>query len=126
MEKVTVYKLPQEVLRALTAPSHIMPPPPRRHGRTDEGEGEAFNFDSVDQLSDDSQPRPAPAREPRTRTAPRPHAATAAATVEMTTPEETTVVASIMKPVLRSNRAPDIDLIFDRARGKKSVCRYCR
>ena len=37
-----------------------------------------------------------------------------------------TVVAPITKPLIKSNRAADVDLIFDCACGKKSVCKYCR
>ena len=40
--------------------------------------------------------------------------------------EETTRVAPIVKPVVKSNRALDIDLIFDRAKGKPSLCKYCK
>jgi hypothetical protein len=39
---------------------------------------------------------------------------------------ETTRVAPIIKPVVKSNRALDIDLIFDRGKGKPSVCKYCK
>lgn len=40
--------------------------------------------------------------------------------------DEVTRVAPIIKPVVKSNRALDIDLIFDRGKGKPSVCKYCR
>ena len=38
----------------------------------------------------------------------------------------TTHVAPIIKPVVKSNRALDIDLIFERGKGKQSVCKYCK
>jgi hypothetical protein len=40
--------------------------------------------------------------------------------------DETTRVAPIVKPVVKSNRALDIDLLFDRGKGKPSVCKYCK
>jgi hypothetical protein len=40
--------------------------------------------------------------------------------------DEMTRVAPIVKPVVKSNRALDIDLLFDRGRGKPSVCKYCK
>ena len=38
----------------------------------------------------------------------------------------TTHVAPIIKPVVKSNRALDIDLLFERGKGKPSVCKYCK
>jgi hypothetical protein len=38
----------------------------------------------------------------------------------------TTVVNPVVKPPGRSNRAQDIDLFFDRGKGKKSICKHCR
>ena len=41
--------------------------------------------------------------------------------------DETTRVAPIIpKPAVKSNRALDIDLLFDRGKNKPSVCRYCK
>ena len=40
--------------------------------------------------------------------------------------DETTKVAPIIKPVVKSNRALDIDLLFVREKGKPSVCKYCK
>jgi hypothetical protein len=40
--------------------------------------------------------------------------------------DERTIVAPIIKPAVKSNRALDIDLLFDRGKGKPSVCKYCR
>ena len=40
--------------------------------------------------------------------------------------DETTQVAPIIKPVVKSNRALDIDLLFVREKGKPSVCKYCK
>jgi hypothetical protein len=40
--------------------------------------------------------------------------------------DETTRVAPIIKPVVKSNRALDIDLFFDRGKGLPSVCKYCK
>ena len=37
-----------------------------------------------------------------------------------------THIAPIIKPVVKSNRALDIDLLFDCGKGKPSVCKYCR
>jgi hypothetical protein len=37
-----------------------------------------------------------------------------------------THVAPIVKPVVKSNRALDIDLLFERGKGKPSVCKYCK
>ena len=39
---------------------------------------------------------------------------------------QTTHVAPIIKPVVKSNRALDIDLFFHRGKGKPSVCKYCK
>ena len=40
--------------------------------------------------------------------------------------DKATHVAPIIKPVVKSNRALDIDLIFDRGKGKPYVCKYCK
>jgi hypothetical protein len=40
--------------------------------------------------------------------------------------DEVTHVAPIIKPVVKSNRALDVDLIFDRGKGKPSACKFCK
>jgi hypothetical protein len=41
--------------------------------------------------------------------------------------DEATRVNPIVKPIVKSsNRALDIDLFFDRGKGKQSVCKYCK
>ena len=64
----------------------------------------------VSETSEDEDTPPAPAK----------------AQVVPTHSDETTRLAPIIKPVVKSNRALDIDLLFDRGKGKPSVCKYCR
>jgi hypothetical protein len=74
---------------------------------------ETFNFDKVSNISeeDDIPPEPAKAR-------------TTAANVPG---DETTCVAPIVvKLAVKSNRALDINLLFDCGKGKPSVCKYCK
>jgi hypothetical protein len=67
-------------------------------------EEENFNLDNVsDSTQDEENPKPAPTKIP-----------------------ETTRVTPIIKPAVKSNRALDIDLIFHRAKGEQSVCKYCK
>ena len=40
--------------------------------------------------------------------------------------DEMTLVNSIILPVAKSNRAVDIDLLFERGKGLESVCKYCK
>jgi hypothetical protein len=40
--------------------------------------------------------------------------------------DEVMWVIPIIKPVVKNNRALDINLIFDRGKGKPSVCKYCK
>lgn len=40
--------------------------------------------------------------------------------------DETTRVVPIIKPIVKSNRALDIDLLFNRGKGIPSVCKYCK
>jgi hypothetical protein len=67
------------------------------------GEEENINIDNVSDTSEDKDEETPPA--PRNKT---------------------THVAPIIQPVVKSNRALDIDLLFDRGKGKQSVCRYCK
>ena len=39
---------------------------------------------------------------------------------------ERTHVAPIIKPVVKSNRAINVNLLFDCAKGQPSVCKYCK
>lgn len=39
---------------------------------------------------------------------------------------EVTHVAPIIKPVVKSNRALNVDLIFDCGKGKPSACKFCQ
>jgi hypothetical protein len=72
-------------------------------------EGEAFNFDDVSDTSEEEPPAPAKGR--------------AAANI---LDDETTRVAPIIKSSVKSNRALDIDLLFNRGKGKHSVCKICK
>ena len=65
---------------------------------------EDIDLDDVSETSDEEDTPPAPAN----------------------IPDATTHVAPITKPVVKSNRALDIDLLFDRGKGKQSVCKYCK
>jgi hypothetical protein len=38
----------------------------------------------------------------------------------------TTRVNPIIRPVVKSNRALDVDLLFQREKGKQSVCKVCK
>jgi hypothetical protein len=40
--------------------------------------------------------------------------------------DEMTLVAPIIKPVVKSNRALDVDLIFNRGKGEPSACKFCK
>lgn len=40
--------------------------------------------------------------------------------------DEVTYVAPIVKPPVKSHKALDIDLLFERGKGKPSVCKYCK
>ena len=76
---------------------------------------EDIDLEVSDTSEDDGIPNPAP---PKTR-ATRDRAANAPG-------DETTHVAPIIKPVVKSNRALDVDLIFDRGKGEPSVCKFCK
>lgn len=74
---------------------------------------EEIDFGNVSS-DDDDIPNPKPAK-----------AAVRAGGVDID--EERTNVAPIVKPVVnKSNRALDVDLLFDRAKGKPSVCKVCK
>ena len=86
--------------------------PPRSRSKVQSSttvEEETIDID-VSETSEDEDIPPAPAK----------------AQVVPTDSDETTRVAPIIKPVVKSNRALDIDLLFDRGKGKPSVCKYCR
>lgn len=70
---------------------------------------ETLDLDDVSDTSDEEDAPPVPAN------------ARAAGTSD-----ETTRVAPIIKPTVKSNRALDIDLFFDRGKGKPSVCKHCK
>ena len=68
---------------------------------------------STSEDEDDDTPAPANAR-------------TAPATSTPGDDETTCVAPIIIKRTVKSNRALDIDLLFDRGKGKPSVCKYCK
>ena len=82
-------------------------------------EEEYVDLDDVDTSSSEDEDTPAPAPGPAKARATRPGGGN-------TLDEGTTRVAPIVKPVVKSNRALDIDLLFDRGKGKPSVCKYCK
>ena len=86
--------------------------PPRSQSKVQSSttvEEETIDID-VSETSEDEDTPPAPAK----------------AQVVPTDGDETTRVAPIIKPVVKSNRALDIDLLFDRRKSKPSVCKCCR
>jgi hypothetical protein len=92
--------------RSKPAPAHVQPAPL---------EEEMIDIDRVSDTSEDDD------------TPPRAKAKTACATAANAPGKETTHVAPIVaKPAAKSNRALDIDLMFDRGKGKPSVCKYCK
>ena len=68
---------------------------------------ESFDFDNISS-SDDEGPAPPPAAAP----APGP------------VPER--VINPVVKPDGKSNRALDVDLLFERGTPTGSICKYCR
>jgi hypothetical protein len=76
-------------------------------------EEETFNFDEVSDISEEDDIPPAPAK-----------ARTAAANVPGN--ETTRVAPIVVKSAVKSNRALDINLLFDCGKGKPSVCKYCK
>jgi hypothetical protein len=90
-------------------------------------EKETFDFDNVSNLSEDrDKDTPAPTK---SRAAPvKSQAIPAKAPARgLNVPgNEMTCVTPIIKPVVKSNRALDIDLIFNRRKDKPSKCKYCK
>jgi hypothetical protein len=88
---------------------------------------EMFDFDNVSNPSEDQdKDTPAPAK---SRAAPvKSQAIPAKAPARgLNVPgDEMTCVAPIIKQVVKSNRALDIDLIFNHGKGKPSKCKYCK
>src|ERR1700678_1501965 len=82
------------------APVHRAPP-----------EEEYINIHDIDTASSEDENTPAPVPAPAKARATRPGGSN-------TLDEVTTCVAPIVKPVVKSNRALDIDLLFDRGKGK--------
>ena len=80
-------------------------------------EGEEFDLEYVSSSSDDEDNtgNAAPTRTQATR-----------AGGAIAPDNQTTYVAPIVKPVVKSNRALDVDLIFCRVKGQPSVCKYCK
>jgi hypothetical protein len=85
---------------------------PPRHPRVAEEE-ETFDLE-VSASSEEEIAAPKKGRAPR-RAAPVPGPET-----------EMTVVNPIAKQAARSNRALDVDLIFQRGKPNPSICKYCR
>jgi hypothetical protein len=72
-----------------------------------------FNFDKVSNIFEEDDIPAAPAK-----------VRTAAANVPG---DKTTHVApTVVKSAVKSNRAFNIDLLFDSEKGKPSVCKYCK
>lgn len=92
--------------------SKARPAPVVRSAPADE---ETIDLDDVSDASEEEDTPPAPTK------------ARAVPTAGANAPgDETTRVAPIIKPVKKSNRALDIDLLFDRGKGKQSVCKFCK
>src|ERR1700678_691956 len=101
-------RAPAERAPVQRAPVHRAPP-----------EEEYINIHDIDTASSEDENTPAPVPAPAKARATR-------AGGSNTLDEVTTRVAPIVKPVVKSNRALDIDLLFDRGKGKPSVCKYCQ
>jgi hypothetical protein len=90
-------------------------------------EEEMFDFDNVSNLSeeqDEETPAPAKLRAAPVKSQAIPAKAPARG---LNVPgDEMTCVAPIIKPVLKSNRALIINLIFNHGKGKPSECKYCK
>src|SRR5271155_711423 len=97
-------RAPAERTPVQRAPVHRAPP-----------KEEYINIHDIDTASSEDENTPAPAKARATRPG-----------GSNTLDEVTTRVAPIVKPVVKSNRALDIDLLFDRGKGKPSVCKYCQ
>jgi hypothetical protein len=90
--------------RSKAQPAPVQPAPVKE---------ETINFDEVSDISEEDDILPAPAK---------------ARTAAVNAPgDETTCVAPIVvKSAVKSNKALDIDLLFDCGKGKPSVCSYCK
>jgi hypothetical protein len=88
---------------------------------------ETFGFDNVSNLSEDQdEDTPAPAKSRAAPVKSQAIPAKASARSLNVPGDEMTRVTSIIKPVVKSNRALDIDLIFNCGKGKPSGCKYCK
>ena len=86
------------------APANKPPPPVK----------EEFNLDNVsDSSEDEDSPNPVPAK---------PAIRAGANALD----NERTCIAPIIKPVVKSNKAINVDLLYDCAKGQPSVCKYCK
>src|ERR1700678_4742308 len=101
-------RAPAERAPVQRAPVHRAPP-----------EEEYINIHDIDTASSEDENTPAPVPVPANARATRPGGSN-------TLDEVMTRVAPIVKPVVKSNRALDIDLLFDCGKGKPSVCKYCQ
>src|SRR5271168_4081911 len=93
-------RAPAERAPVQRAPVHRAPP-----------EEEYINIHDIDTASSEDENTPAPVPAPAKARATRPGGSN-------TLDEVTTRVAPIVKPVVKSNRALDIDLLFDHGKGK--------
>src|SRR5271155_4474949 len=96
-------------------PAPVQPSPVQRAPPKEE----YVDIDDIDTSSSQDEDTPAPVPGPAKARATRPGDGNRLDV-------ETTRVAPIVKPVVKSNRALDIDLLFDRGKGKPSVCKYCK
>ena len=115
---------PRSRTKQSAPPANVQPPVPAQRAPVQRApvlpaplEEENINIDNVSTASEDEDEH-APPVPPKARVTP---------AVGANAPgDEATHVAPIIKPVVKSNRALDIDLIFDRGKGKPSVCKYCK
>jgi hypothetical protein len=91
-------------------------------------EEETFDFNNIsDPLKDKDEDAPVPAKSqavcpPKLQAVP----AKACARGSNALGDETICVVPIIRLVVKSNRALDIDLIFNCGKGKPSECKYCK
>ena len=76
---------------------------------------ENINLDNVSEGSEDEDNSP-----------PAPKARATGAGGANPPSDETAHVAPIIQTVVKSNRALDINLLFDCGKGRQSVCKYCK
>jgi len=105
---------PRSQSKARPAPVRPAPAPAPAPVRPAPADEETFDLDDVSDTSEEEDTPPAPTN------------ARAAPTTGANAPGDETHVAPIIKAVTKSNRALDIDLMFDRGKGKPSVCKYCK